>query len=62
MKNKLGITMKKVVFAFSVIYGVNILLKNTGISIPINLCTIFITSFLGVPGLLSIFVIFYLIK
>jgi len=62
MKNKLGILLKKVVFAFGIIYGINIILKNVGIYIPINLVTLAITSFLGVPGLLSIFAIFFIIN
>lgn len=62
MKNKLGILLKKVVFAFGIIYGINIILKNVGIYIPINLITLAITSFLGVPGLLSIFAIFFIIN
>lgn len=62
MKNKLGILLKKVVFAFGIIYGINIILKNVGIYVPINLITLAITSFLGVPGLLSIFAIFFIIN
>ena len=62
MKNKLGIILKKIVFAFGIIYGVNLMLKNVGIFIPINLITLGITSFLGVPGLLSIFAIFFIIN
>ena len=62
MKNKLGTILKKVVFAFGIIYGINIILQNVGIYLPINLLTIGITSFLGVPGLLSIFAIFFIIN
>ena len=62
MKNNLGTILKKIVFAFGVIYGINIVLKNTGIYIPINIITIAVTSFLGVPGLLSIFAIFFIIN
>ena len=62
MKSKLGTILKKLVFAFGIIYGVNVMLKNVGIYIPINIITIGITSFLGVPGLLSLFAIFYIIN
>lgn len=62
MKNKLGTLLKKVVFAFGIIYGLNVILKNFGIYIPINIITLCITSFLGVPGLLSIFAIFFIIN
>lgn len=62
MKSKLGTILKRLVFAFGIIYGVNVMLKNVGIYIPINIITIGITSFLGVPGLLSLFAIFYIIN
>lgn len=62
MKSGLGTILKKIVFAFGVIYGINVILKNVGIYIPINIITIGITSFLGVPGLLSLFAIFYIIN
>ena len=62
MKNKLGYLLKKVVFAFGILYGINVLLKNVGIYVPINLITLIVTTFLGVPGLISLFAIFYLFK
>ena len=62
MKHKLGIVLKKILFAFGIIYGINITLNNVGIYIPINIITIGITSFLGIPGLLSIFAIFFIIN
>lgn len=62
MKNKLGTVLKKLVFAFGIIYGINVVLKSVGIYIPINIITIGVTSFLGVPGLLSLFAIFYIIN
>lgn len=62
MKSNLGAILKRFVFAFGIIYGINVILKNVGIYIPINIITIGITSFLGVPGLLSLFAIFYIIN
>lgn len=62
MKNKLGTILKKVVFAFGIIYGINVILSSVNIHIPINIITLGITSFLGVPGLLSIFAIFFIIN
>lgn len=62
MKSKLGTILKKITFAFGIIYGINVVLKNTGIYIPINIITLGIASFLGVPGLLSIFAIFFIIN
>lgn len=62
MKDKVGVILRKVVFAVGVIYGVNLFLKNLNINIPINLITISYTSFLGIPGLLSLFTLCYLIS
>lgn len=61
MINKLGIILKKIVFSFGIIYGVDVILKKTGIYIPINYITIGITTILGVPGLLSLFAILSII-
>lgn len=62
MKNKLGTLLKKIVFAFGLIYGINLILGKVGICIPINYITLSMTTLLGVPGLLSIFAIFFIIK
>lgn len=62
MKSKLGVLLRRIVFAFGIIYGINVMLKNVGIYLPINIITIAITSFLGVPGLLSLFAILYIIN
>lgn len=62
MINKLGIILKRILFAFGIIYGINLILNNASIYIPINFVTLTITSLLGVPGLLSIFVIFFIIN
>ncbi len=59
MKIKLGAILKRIVFAFGIIYGIDIMLKNVGVYLPINFFTIGITSLLGAPGLLSLFAIFY---
>lgn len=55
MINKIGKVLKKIVFSFGLIYGVNVILKNVGIYIPINYYTLGIVTILGVPGLLSLF-------
>ena len=60
--NKLGTVLKKIIFAFGIIYGIDVMLKNVGVYLPINILTIGITSFLGVPGLMSLFAIFYIIN
>ena len=62
MKIKLGTLIKRVIFAFGVIYGINVMLNKVGIFLPINIITILITSVLGVPGLLSLFALFFIIN
>ena len=62
MKIKLGTLIKRVIFAFGVIYGINVMLNKVGIFLPINVITILITSVLGVPGLLSLFALFFIIN
>ena len=60
--NKLGTILKRIIFAFGIIYGIDVMLKNVGVYLPINILTIGITSFLGVPGLMSLFAILYIIN
>ncbi len=62
MKNKLGTILKKIIFAFGIIYGINVMLQKVNINLPINIYTIGITSILGIPGLLSLFAILYILK
>lgn len=59
---KIGKILKKTVFAFGIIYGINVILKNTGVIIPINIPTLAIASFLGIPGILSLFAILFIIR
>ncbi len=62
MKNKITKVLKRVVFAFGVLYGINIILKNVGVYIPINYITLSVTTFLGVPGVLSLFALLFIVK
>ncbi len=62
MKSKLGLLLRKLIFAFGIIYGINVMLKNAGVYLPINVITLSLTAFLGVPGLLSLFALFFIIK
>ena len=54
--------LKKVVFAFVLLYGLNVIVSSINIFIPINIFTISIVSILGVPGLLSLISIFFIIN
>lgn len=52
---------KKLIFAFLLLYGLNVIVTSLNIFIPINIFTITTVSFLGVPGLLSLIAIFFII-
>ena len=62
MKYNMIKIIKKIVFSFGIIYGVNMLLKGVNIIIPMNIFSIGMTTVLGIPGLLSVLAILYLIK
>ncbi len=53
--------VKRVVFAFFIVYSFNIIMSPLAMSIPLNLVTIAIISILGFPALLSLVVIFLII-
>lgn len=46
--------VKKVVFAFLLLYGFNLLYGTFKINVPINLYTVGITTILGFPGFCGI--------
>ena len=54
---KIILILKKVVYAFLLLFGLNLSIRSFGINIPINEANIAITALLGAPGLLSIFII-----
>ncbi|MBR1679719.1 MAG: pro-sigmaK processing inhibitor BofA family protein [Bacilli bacterium] len=62
MKRKLLLFLKKVVMSFLLLYGLNYFLSSLQIAIPINLITITIVSFLGIPGLSSLIILFFIVK
>ncbi len=49
--------IKKISFAFVLLYGINLIMNSLNVFIPINIPTLTIISLLGAPGLLSLFVI-----
>ena len=46
--------LKQIIFAFASIYAFNLLGVGLNITIPLNLITIVVVSFLGISGLLSL--------
>lgn len=55
--------IKKVVFAFLILYGLNLTLSSTSLNIiiPINIITILLVTLLGFPGLCAIIILFLII-
>ena len=53
MKNIL-IIIKKVIMSYIILYGYNLIAVNFNMVIPINVITILLITFLGVPSLLAL--------
>lgn len=49
--------IKKLVFSFLLIYSFNLLYGTFKINIPMNICTVLITTLLGFPGFCGIILI-----
>lgn len=62
MKRKILNLLKKIVAAFLLLYGLNYFLSSLQIAIPINLITVAVVSFLGIPGLSSLIILFFIVK
>lgn len=54
--------IKKIIFSFLVLYSLNVIVNSINIFIPINIITLSVVSLLGVPGLLSLISIFFIIN
>ena len=51
--------IKRVTFAFLIIYGLDLLLKGFNIFVPINYYTVIIVTLLGFPGLILLALSFF---
>ena len=49
--------VRKVIFAFLVLYGLNVILSSVSFNIPINLVTLSIGTILGVPGIVVLIIL-----
>jgi pro-sigmaK processing inhibitor BofA len=54
--------VKRIIFSFVILYGLNVIVSSINIFIPINIFTISIVSILGIPGLLSLISIFFILN
>ena len=61
MIKKIVNVLKKVVVAFVILYGFNLLVSSINIFVTINLVTVGIVSILGLPGLLSLIIMYFLV-
>lgn len=62
MLKKIAIVLKKIVLAFLMLYGLNYFISSLQIYIPINIITVSIVSLLGVPGLSSLIILYFIVK
>ena len=53
--------VKKIIVAICLLYTLNLLISSINIVIPINYLTVFLVSFLGIPGLCMIIGLFFLV-
>lgn len=54
--------VKKIVFSFFLLYGLNLLVNSFNVVIPMNLFTIGTVTILGVPGLVSLVAMFFIVR
>jgi hypothetical protein len=54
--------LRNILFSVGIIYGLDLLLDGVNIFIPINIFTVLISSILGIPGILALYSIFFIIN
>ena len=62
MKKKIYTVVRKIVLAFLMLFFFIYFLSSLSIYIPINLVTVGIVTFLGIPGLSSLIILFFIVK
>ena len=53
--------VKKIIMAFLVLYGINMILSGINFYIPINLITVGSLTMLGVPGMLGLIAVMFIV-
>ena len=61
MANRILKLVKKLCFAFVMLYGLNIILSGANIFIPINPISLILVTFLGSPGIIGLVITYFLI-
>ena len=62
MLKKIYAVIKKIVFAFLMLYGLNYFISSLQIYIPVNVITVGVVSLLGIPGLSSLIILYFIVK
>ena len=62
MLKKIYAVIKKIVFAFLMLYGLNYFNSSLQVYIPINVITVGVVSLLGIPGLSSLIILYFIVK
>lgn len=60
MARKVIKILRKICIAFIMLYGLNLILTSVDIFIPINIVTLGLVAFLGIPGILGLVVVYFL--
>ncbi len=53
--------IKKIIMAFLILYGLNVMLSGLNFYLPINVVTVGAVSLLGAPGLLGLILMVFII-
>ena len=53
---------KKIIMAFIILYGLNVMFSGFNFYIPLNIITIGAVSLLGAPGVLGLVAMFFILK
>jgi len=61
MLKKIFNLIKKIVFSVFLIYGFNLIASPLNLIIPINIITVGLLTILGVPALLSLIAIYFIV-
>jgi len=61
MLKKILSLIKKIVFSVFLIYGFNLIASPLNLIIPINLITVGLITILGVPALLSLILVYFIV-
>lgn len=53
--------IKRLIMAFLILYGLNVMLTGMKFYIPINVLTVGIITLLGIPGILGLIIMFLIV-